>query len=85
MLHGHHTLASRYTFGIDGQRSLFKSCYSEYGRHAFVTGRATSGPNVFYDCEGRYNYEDMGPKRASPPASNPADGCEALPNETLPI
>ena len=38
----------RYPWNVDGSRALVKYCYSDHGRHAFVTGSRVEGPNVFY-------------------------------------
>lgn len=51
----------RYPFNIDGQRSLFRNCNSEHGRHTYVTGRMATGPNVFVDGVARYDHNDIGP------------------------
>jgi hypothetical protein len=41
----------KYSFGSDGQRNLVKNCYARGGRHDFVTGSHTTGPNVFLNCK----------------------------------
>ena len=41
----------RYPFSIDGSTGiLVYNCYSEDGRHDFVVGARTMGPNVFLKC-----------------------------------
>jgi hypothetical protein len=42
----------RYAFDIDGAtRVLVQRCVANGGRHSFVVGGTTMGPNVFLDCE----------------------------------
>lgn len=43
----------RHTFFCMGQQVLFLRCQSEDGRHDFVTGPLTSGPNAFVYCLAR--------------------------------
>lgn len=51
----------RNTFYTEGQQNLFQRCYSEYGYHDFaVGGNATSGPNVFLQCESYMPYSYSG-------------------------
>jgi hypothetical protein len=40
----------RYSFANNGQRSLVKNCVARGGRHDFVSGSHTAGPNVFLNC-----------------------------------
>jgi hypothetical protein len=40
----------RISFYNGGQLNLIKSCYAENGRHDFVVGHCSAGPNVFLDC-----------------------------------
>lgn len=51
----------RYSFNIDGQRSLVKNCVTRNGRHDYVTGSRTAGPSVFYNCTATLQNADMGP------------------------
>ena len=51
----------RYSFNIAGQRSLVKGCYARKGRHDYVTGARTAGPNVFVDSQAVNQLNDMGP------------------------
>jgi hypothetical protein len=52
----------RYSFNIDGQRSLVQNCRSEKGgRHDFVSGSWTPGPSVFYNCTATDSLSDSGP------------------------
>jgi hypothetical protein len=51
----------RYSFYIDGQRSLIKNCTTKDGRHDFVNGSRTCGPNVFYNCTATIQNADIGP------------------------
>lgn len=51
----------RYSFNIDGQRSLVKNCTTRYGRHDYVNGAHVAGPNVFYKCTATLQKADMGP------------------------
>jgi hypothetical protein len=41
----------RYSFNVDGQRSLVKNCVTREGRHDYVNGARVAGPNVFYNCK----------------------------------
>jgi hypothetical protein len=40
----------RYSFANNGQRNLVQNCYASEGRHDFVSGSHTAGPNVYYNC-----------------------------------
>ncbi len=51
----------RYSFNLDGQRSLVQNCIARNGRHDFVTGSRTCGPNVFYNCSATLQQNDIGP------------------------
>ena len=51
----------RYSFGIDGQRCLVQNCYTRRGRHDYVTGSRTPGPNVFYNSQAILQNNDIGP------------------------
>ncbi|ORX81151.1 hypothetical protein K493DRAFT_412037 [Basidiobolus meristosporus CBS 931.73] len=55
------TGARRYSFQVDGQRSLFLRTYSRKSRHAFSTGSRVQGPNVFSYAVGVDQYADIGP------------------------
>ncbi len=44
------TGSRRYSFHNSGQRNLFQRCFSSEGRHDFVLGSQTCGPNAFVDC-----------------------------------
>jgi hypothetical protein len=45
-----HTGGRKYSFGANGQFGLFLRCFARNGRHDFVLGARTAGPNVFLDC-----------------------------------
>lgn len=53
----------RYGFCLDAQstRVLFQRCYSDYGRHDFVTHARIPGPNVFVDCVSEHGLNLLGP------------------------
>ena len=51
----------RYSFNVDGQRNLVQNCTTRGGRHDYVTGVKTCGPNVFYNCTATIQYSDIGP------------------------
>lgn len=52
----------RYAFNIDlGTGNLFQRCYSDNGRHDFVTGSRVSGPNVFLDGFAVNSIDETGP------------------------
>lgn len=53
----------RYGFCLDAgsTRVLFQRCYSEYGRHDFVTHARIPGPNVFLDCLSEHGLNVLGP------------------------
>ena len=51
----------RYSFDIDGQRSLVQNCVTRDGRHDFVNGSRTCGPNVFYNSSSTLQNSDIGP------------------------
>jgi hypothetical protein len=51
----------RYSFNVDGQRTLVKNCTTRNGRHDYVNGSQTAGPNVFYNCTSTLQLNDIGP------------------------
>jgi hypothetical protein len=51
----------RYSFNVDGQRCLVQNCFTRQGRHDYVNGSQTAGPNVFYNCTATDQKADMGP------------------------
>ena len=52
----------RYSFNIsDGVGNLFQRCYARSGRHNFVSGSRTTGPNVWLDCLASNPLNDEGP------------------------
>lgn len=55
------TGSRRYSFNNNGQLNLFMNCHATDGRHDFVTGARTCGPNVFYNCTAKKTHADIGP------------------------
>lgn len=51
----------RYSFNVDGQRNLIQNCTTRRGRHDYVNGSRTCGPNVFYNCIATFQNSDIGP------------------------
>lgn len=53
----------RYSFSLDAgsTRVLFQRCYSDHGRHDFVTHGRIPGPNVFVDCYSANGLSALGP------------------------
>ncbi len=51
----------RYSFCNNGQLNLFMNCHTTDGRHDYVTGARTCGPNVFYNCTAEKTHADIGP------------------------
>ena len=51
----------RYSFNNDGQLNLFKELYTTEGRHDYVTGARTLGPNVFSHSSAQRTHADIGP------------------------
>jgi hypothetical protein len=52
----------KYSFNISGSSfGLFQRCYTWGGRHDFVSGAKTHGPNVFVDCSAVNTKSDIGP------------------------
>jgi len=51
----------RYSFNNDGQQNLFMNLETTEGRHDYVTGAKTLGPNVFYNCKASNTHADIGP------------------------
>lgn len=51
----------RYSFNIDGQRSIVQNCTTRNGRHDYVNGARVAGPNVFYNNTATSQQADMGP------------------------
>ena len=55
------TGGKRYSFCNNGQQNLFMNLETTEGRHDYVTGAKTCGPNVFYNCKARKTHADIGP------------------------
>lgn len=52
----------RYSFAIQsGTGNLFQRCYTNGGRHDYVTGALAAGPNVFLDCYSENCKSNTGP------------------------
>ncbi|MEI6751831.1 MAG: T9SS type A sorting domain-containing protein [Paludibacter sp.] len=51
----------RYSFNLNGQRCLVQNCITRNGRHDFVDGSRTPGPNVFYNSTATQEHADIGP------------------------
>ena len=51
----------RYCFNVNGERCLVQNCTSRRGRHDYVDGSRTPGPNVFYNCAASLQKADLGP------------------------
>ena len=51
----------RYSFNVDGQRNLIQNCTTRNGRHDYVNGSRTCGPNVFYNSSSAIQKNDIGP------------------------
>jgi F5/8 type C domain len=52
----------RYPFSLDDSSFvLVMRCLARSGRHDFVTGSNTPGPNVFLDSQGLDSYSELGP------------------------
>ena len=51
----------RYSFNVDGSFNLVKNCETTEGRHDYVSGAKTMGPNVFYNCKASNTHADIGP------------------------
>ncbi|MFZ4105954.1 T9SS type A sorting domain-containing protein [Flavobacterium sp.] len=51
----------RYSFNVDGQRCLVQNCVTRNGRHDYVNGSRTCGPNVFYNSSSTLQKSDIGP------------------------
>lgn len=51
----------RYSFSNNGQLNLFIDCHTADGRHDFVTGARTCGPNAFVNCTAKTTHADIGP------------------------
>nr|WP_315148618.1 T9SS type A sorting domain-containing protein [uncultured Flavobacterium sp.] len=51
----------RYSFNVDGQRNLIQNCITRNGRHDYVNGSRTCGPNVFYNSSSTIQNSDIGP------------------------
>ena len=51
----------RYSFNVDGQRCLVQNCTTRNGRHDYVNGSRTCGPNVFYNSTSTIQNSDIGP------------------------
>lgn len=55
------TGSRRYSFNVDGQRNLVTNCTTKNGRHDYVNGSRTCGPNVFYNNTASIQNSDIGP------------------------
>ncbi|MDF2454265.1 MAG: hypothetical protein K0R51_258 [Cytophagaceae bacterium] len=51
----------KYSFNINGQRNLVKNCSTNGGRHDYVTGAKTAGPNAFVNSTAANQKADIGP------------------------
>ena len=52
----------RYPFSLDdAQFVLVMRCFAKTGRHDYVTGSNTPGPNVFLDSRAEQSYSELGP------------------------
>lgn len=51
----------RYSFNNNGQLNLFSALYTTEGRHDYVTGARTLGPNVFRLSTATNTHADIGP------------------------
>ena len=52
----------KYSFNLDDSTFvLMQRCYTRSGRHDFVSGSKTPGPNVFVDCLSENTLSDIGP------------------------
>ncbi len=51
----------RYSFNVDGQRTLVQRVRTRGGRHDFVNGAKVLGPNVFLDGVAEDTHADIGP------------------------
>lgn len=51
----------RYSFNVDGELNLVRDAYARRGRHDFVNGALTAGPNAFVDSRAELAYSDSGP------------------------
>ena len=51
----------KYSFNLNGQLALFKNCYTHSGRHDYVTGSTTAGPNAFVSSRADNMRADIGP------------------------
>lgn len=51
----------KYSFNINGQRNLVKNCSTKGGRHDYVTGAQTAGPNAFVNSTAVSQQADIGP------------------------
>ena len=52
----------RYPFSLDDSSYvLVMRCYASTGRHDFVTGSNTAGPNVFLDSRAEVSFSELGP------------------------
>lgn len=51
----------KYSFNVDGQRNLVKNCVTRGGRHDYVNGSCTAGPNVFFNNSSTMTHADIGP------------------------
>ncbi|HEY8660801.1 MAG TPA: hypothetical protein VIL78_17330 [Hanamia sp.] len=54
----------RYSFYNTGQMNLFMNYHTTEGRHDFVTGARTCGPNVFYNCTAKNTHVDIVPQHS---------------------
>lgn len=55
------TGSRRYSFNNNGQQNLFMDLETTEGRHDYVTGAKTCGPNVFFRSKSRNTHADIGP------------------------
>ncbi|BFT73727.1 discoidin domain-containing protein [Paenibacillus sp. P36] len=51
----------RYSFHLVGELALVQRVYSEGARHAFTVDSRVAGPNVFFDCKSKQDYNTSEP------------------------
>lgn len=48
-----------------GGSNLFTGCTVSSGRHQFISGSKSAGPNVFHECHATDSWNDIGPHHVS--------------------
>ena len=72
----------RYSFYIEGGSNLFTGCITDGGRHQFVSGSKSAGPNVYHDCHATNSWNDIGPHHRWGTVKHPQSAIRCIVSRT---